>query len=96
MNEARRALETILVPEAGFHGGTLFRPDQLLIYSVMVLAELITPLLWPLSQRDLLSFFNSFQRLSTLDLLLALKRVEILSLLAFEARLKGGRQAASE
>ena len=74
---------------------TLFRPDQLLIYSVMVLAELITPLLWPLRRRDLLSFFNSFQRLLTLDLLLALKRVEILSLLAFEARLKGGRHATS-
>ena len=43
MNKARWTSVISMGPEAGFMADTLFRPDQFIIYSVMLLAELIVP-----------------------------------------------------
>src|SRR5262249_33224817 len=54
-------------------------PAGFSIFSAWLLAELINRRLLPCTQRYISSPFNSFQRLSTWNLAMALKRVEMFS-----------------
>ena len=60
MNKARRTSVIGTVLETGFIADALFRPDRFIIYFVMLLAELITPLSWSARRRDLLSSSTRF------------------------------------
>jgi hypothetical protein len=59
------------------------------IFSVLLLADLIIRRLLPSSSRYIFSPFNSFQRLSTLELVIALKSVEMFSPATFRIFLHG-------
>src|SRR5271166_4746848 len=73
----------------------LIHPARSTIFSAWLLADLIIRRLLPSSCRYIFSPFNSFQRLSTLDLIIALKRVEMFSPGPFGSSCTACRDAGS-